>query len=148
MAECRRVLAPDGMLLTCFPQYFQPLESHLGLFTRVPGLHLVFSGRALAGAIAEIARSRGASACWYAHGHQREWERSPYLNGITIRQFREILRDQEWTVKSWATDPVFSDRRRAQRPLFRLVRALVRPLAKLPVTEEMFLGRVCCVLER
>ena len=88
------------------------------------------------------------SACWYAHGHQREWERSPYLNGITIRQFREILRDQEWTVKSWATDPVFSDGRRAQRPLFRLVRALVRPLAKLPVTEEMFLGRVCCVLER
>jgi ubiquinone/menaquinone biosynthesis C-methylase UbiE len=25
MAECRRVLAPGGMLLACFAQYFQPL---------------------------------------------------------------------------------------------------------------------------
>lgn len=148
MAECRRVLAPGGLLLACFPQYFQPLESHLGMFTRVPGLHLLFSGRTLADAIAAESSARGPDAGWYAYGAADPWERSPYLNGITVRRFRSIIREQGWRMEHWATDPIFSDGRRSRLPVFRALRALLRPLARVPLAEELFLGRICCVLAR
>jgi SAM-dependent methyltransferase len=147
MSECRRVLAPGGLLLACFPQYFQPLESHLGMFTRVPALHWFFSGDSLASAIAAESDARGERARWYAYGEREEYERSPYLNGITIRNYRSIIRDQGWELQYWSREPIFSDGRRAQRPLFRTLRALVRPFATVPMLEEIFLGRICCVLE-
>lgn len=148
MAECRRVLAPGGLLLTCFPQYFQPLESHLGMFTRIPGLHLLFSGETIARAITAIGRRRGPAAAWYAYGSREPWERSPYLNGITVRAFRRLVARQHWALESWKTDPIFSDGRRARLPVFRFLRALARPAARLPIAEELFLGRICCVLRR
>jgi SAM-dependent methyltransferase len=148
MSECRRVLAPGGLLLACFPQYFQPLESHLGMFTRLPGMHLLFPGETLANAIAATTADRGPASAWYGYDGKSDWERSPYLNGITVKRFRSIYHDQGWSVRQWSTDPIFSDGRKARLPVFRALRALARPLAKVPVLEEFFLGRICCVLAR
>ncbi len=148
MAECHRVLAPGGMLLACFPQFYQPTESHLNMFTRMHGLHCIFPGKSLAQAIAEESRERGPEAEWYAYHGQEEWERSPFLNGITLQRFRRIVREQRWTVRIWARNPILTDGRRARLPVYRALRTLLVPLARLPLLEEVFLGRVCCVLRR
>ena len=45
LKECFRVLKPDGKLLAVFPPFFQPLEAHLGMVTKMPALHWLFSGK-------------------------------------------------------------------------------------------------------
>src|SRR5262245_28844541 len=45
LAECRRVLKPGGRLFLVFPGYYQPIEHHLSLVTRLPGLQYLFSGK-------------------------------------------------------------------------------------------------------
>src|SRR6185369_8079866 len=43
LQECQRVLRPGGRLLVVFPSYYQPVEHHLSLVTRLPGLQYLFS---------------------------------------------------------------------------------------------------------
>lgn len=150
LRECWRVLKPGGVLLACFPPFFQPLESHLDHVTKVPGLQLLFSGRAIAAAYHNIIESRGPEAAWYGRTSAalEAWERSPVLNGITVRHFQRIVGSQGWETQFWATRPIFSDGRRAARFPFPVIRAICAPLARLRLTEEVFLGRICTILRR
>jgi ubiquinone/menaquinone biosynthesis C-methylase UbiE len=151
MRECHRVLKTGGRLLCVFPPFFQPLESHLGLATAMPALHWIFPGEVLTAAYYEILRERGPSAEWYRPQTPQlaEWERLPNLNGITVRKFRHIVKAEPgWRMLSWGTEPILSDGRRAQRPIFRMLRSLFVLPAKMPLLEELFLGRICCVLQK
>jgi 2-polyprenyl-3-methyl-5-hydroxy-6-metoxy-1,4-benzoquinol methylase len=150
MAECARVLAPGGRLMTAFPPFYQAVGSHLGMFTTLPALHWLFDGETLARAIYHVGRKRGQDAKWYARRSPalEAWERAPYLNGITVTRFRRILRRQGWRVVHWSQRPILTDGRRADIPIFRALSLLFVLPARLPVLEELFLGRICCVLER
>ena len=44
MAECARVLVAGGRFMTAFPQFYQPVGSHLEMFTSLPALHSLFDG--------------------------------------------------------------------------------------------------------
>ena len=59
MGEVSRVLKPGGRLLAVFPQFYQPLESHLTLVSKTPALHWIFSGQTLTDAYNEIIDERG-----------------------------------------------------------------------------------------
>jgi len=150
MAECWRVLRPGGELFVVFPPFFQPLESHLGMVTALPALHWFFDGDVLATAAHDVARARGEEASWYGLKSRwlAPWERAPSLNGITVGRFRQIVSEQSWDVVYWASRPLFSDGRRSRLPLFRLLRHLFAIPARLPLLEEVCLGRVCCVLAK
>jgi SAM-dependent methyltransferase len=144
LRECHRVLKQAGKLFAVFPPFYQPLESHLGQATQMPALQWVFSGPVLTRAHHDVCNEVG-NAC--RKSQLESWERLPTLNGITVRRFRELIK-RDWTVSYWGTDPILSDGRRARRPLFRALRwAFVLP-ARLPFLEELFLGRICCVLEK
>lgn len=150
MSECLRILKPNGILLTAFPQYFQPAESHLGLVTRAPALHWFFSGRTLTAAYYEITKERGNDADWYARESPdlEPWERMRSLNGITVRRFRDIVRSQSaWKLIYWSTRPIFHGRAR-RGGLFAAASTIFGMAARLPILEELFLGRICCVLEK
>ena len=54
MHECTRVLKEGGKLCVVFPQYYQPLEAHIGMVTKVPALHWIFSGETITKAYVEI----------------------------------------------------------------------------------------------
>jgi SAM-dependent methyltransferase len=54
MAEIRRVLCPGGLSFNVFPVYFGMSSHHLDYVTSIPGLHWVFSPRALVKAVNHI----------------------------------------------------------------------------------------------
>ena len=96
LRECHRVLRPGGRCYLVFPSYFQPVEHHLSLATRVPGIQCLFSGRTLVAAYCAILNERGEDARWYRRRTEalESWERSNTLNGITLRKFRRLLRGE------------------------------------------------------
>ncbi len=151
LQECLRVLTPGGKLLAVMPQFFQPLEAHLGPVTKMPALHWFFEGQTLTTARYQIEQARGNAASWYALKTPilQDWERLPTLNGLTVRRFRSLIqRDSQWKLEYWSRDPILSDGRRSRQLVFRLLRLLFFLPARLPFLEELFLGRICCILEK
>lgn len=149
VSEAHRVLKPGGLMLAVFPPFHNPLESHLGLTTGVPALHLLFSGQTIARAYHDVVAERGQEAAWYQIPPQLDsWERSPSLNGITVRNFRKIVNAGGWKIIKWRVRSFLSDGRRSQKPAFRALNLLFTIPAHLPICEEVFLGRICCILEK
>lgn len=149
MAECLRVLRPGGRLFAVFPQFYQPLEAHLGSVTKLPALHWFFAGETLAQAYNSIVSERGEAAYWYTRSKPKleEWERLPTLNGITVKRFRNIVDKQDWRLEYWGRRPILTDGRRASKPFFRALSHIFAIPARLPVLEELFLGRIAVVLQ-
>jgi len=145
--ECFRVLKPGGKLFAVFP----PLETHLGLVTKMPALQWFFSGKTITNAYNEILLKRGQEAYWYSrtNGELSEWERLPTLNGITVRGFRKIIVQQKrWNIVYWGNRPIFSHGRRAEMVVFRVLQNLFSLPARLPLLVELLLSRICCCLEK
>ena len=149
MNECSRVLRPGGFLLAVFPPFFQPLEAHLTLVTKTPALHWIFSGDTLTEAYNQIIDERGDEAHWYRSENKKlhDWERLPGLNGITISKFKKIISiDKIWDVAYWGNNPILSDGRKSEMLLFKILRIFFIIPARIPMINELFLGRICCVL--
>ena len=100
LGECYRVLRPGGRCYLVFPSYFQPIEHHLSLVTRVPGIQCLFTGRTLVRAYCDILDERGREAYWYkrASPELEPWERGNTLNGITFRKFKRIVGEGGWRI--------------------------------------------------
>lgn len=151
VSECYRVLKVGGLLMTVFPQYYQPLEAHLGLVTKFPALHWFFSGSTLAVAYNKIIEERGVSAIWYARESPvlANWEKLPSLNGITVKKFDRIIKlNKNWKVIFKNKAPILSDGKKANHYVFRLLRLAFYIPARLPYLEELFLGRICWVIKK
>ena len=149
MNECARVLRPGGLILAVFPPFFQPLEAHLTLVTKTPALHWIFSGQTLTNAYNQIIDDRGDEAHWYKSETKEleDWEKLPGLNGITIRKFKKIIfKNKQWGVAYWGNNPILSDGRKSEMLLFKVLRIFFIIPARIPLLDEFFLGRICCVL--
>ncbi len=153
LAECHRVLKPGGYLCLVFPSYWQPIEHHLSLATRAPGLQYVFSGKTLVEAYNRVLASRGEDAAWYRRDHEglRSWERCNTINGTTLRAFREMAKEGGWRIVKHSRPPIGSMGRtvaREPRVWHRALAALGKMLVKVPVLEEAFLHRNVFILQR
>ncbi|MGH8686976.1 MAG: methyltransferase domain-containing protein [Burkholderiales bacterium] len=151
LAECHRVLKPGGRCYLVFPGYFQPVEHHLSLATRVPGIQCLFTGKTLVAAYCEILNDRGEDSRWYRRRSAalEPWERSNTLNGITQRGFRRILRESDWRVVLHSRKPIGSIGRNISRN--RIVSYLAnafRPFTYVPGLQEFFLHRITYILEK
>lgn len=149
MNECARVLRPGGLILAVFPPFFQPLEAHLTLVTKTPALHWIFSGQTLTNAYNQIIDDRGDEAHWYKSETKEleDWEKLPGLNGITIRKFKKIIfKNKQWDVAYWGNNPILSDGKKSEMLIFKILRMLFIIPARIPLLDEFFLGRICCVL--
>ena len=151
LSECRRVLRPGGRLMVVFPSYYQPVEHHLALATRIPGLQYLFSGATLTRAYYEILRERGSDAQWYWRDapELEAWEKGNTINGTTYRSFGKLIREGGWKVVMNSRAPIGSIGRNASRKLsYRLMSRLFVPLTALPGLQEIFLHRVTYILEK
>jgi len=90
--ECYRVLRPGGVLYAKFPPYYCVHGgSHFhGYMTRVPGLNLFFSTRALKSAA--TIRLDEMRVPWHQYLRDESTDKLWNLNGLTIRGLRRILR--------------------------------------------------------
>lgn len=151
LSGCYRVLRPGGLFLLVFPSYFQPLEHHLSLVTRCPGLQCMFTGRTLVRAYYEILAERGPAADWYRRDNPelRAWERGNTINGTTLARFRKYLKQRPWRIRHFSRKALGSIGRNAsKRALYKAIAAGLTPLAHIPVLEEVFLHRITCILEK
>lgn len=151
LAECHRVLRPDGQLFVVFPGYYQPVEHHLSLVTRIPGLQYLFSGRTLLEAYCEILNERGSSADWYRRRSVdlEPWERGNTINGTTLAQFRRYIRNGQWRTLRHIRKPIGSIGRNASKSLLlKGISLLCAPFALLPGFEEIFLHRISFILQK
>jgi ubiquinone/menaquinone biosynthesis C-methylase UbiE len=150
LSECYRVLKKGGKLLVVFPQFYQPLEAHLGMVTTVPALHWIFGGETIAAAYVEIVNERGEAAKWYAPEAfpLRSWEKLFGLNGVSVRAFRKLVSQQVWLESDSLVRPILTDGRKAKKPIYRILSSIFAPLAHLPYLDEFFLGRVNYVLTK
>lgn len=148
--EVWRVLKPGGRFLVAFPQYLQPFEAHLGLVTRLHGLHWVLPGRAIARAAHDIVEERGPDARWYAFESRdlEPWERLPSLNGMSARGFRRILRAHPWVELHRDTRPFKLAQPKPGHPIYNALHTLVSAAARTPLLEELLLARVRLVLQK
>lgn len=149
--ECYRVLKIGGRLFVVFPSYFHPLEHHLSLVTRLPGIHYIFSGKTLVKAYYGILEERGADAYWYKrHRPDLEcWEKGKSINGTTLARFRKFLRNNNWKIVLHSRKPIGSiGRSVSNRRVLRQMSRLFYPLTFIPSLREVFLHRITYILEK
>ena len=153
MAECRRVLKPNGLLYVVFPSYFQPLEHHLNLATTTPGLQWIFPGKTLVKAYYEVLDERTDSD-WYRRKSSdlESWERGNTLNGITLRKFKRIVKDGDWRVVSESRLPLGSIGRNLANhraaSVAHAVATMLKPLTSVPGVQELVRHRITFVLQK
>jgi 2-polyprenyl-3-methyl-5-hydroxy-6-metoxy-1,4-benzoquinol methylase len=151
LAECHRVLKRHGKLCVAFPGYWHPREHHLGLATKLPGIHYVFSGETLVRAYYDILEQRGAQAAWYRRESRQlqSWERGHTINGTTFSEFRKLIKNMNWKVLRESKRPVGSiGRLTAQSKLLKGASSLLLPLVYVPGVRELALHRIAYILER
>ena len=143
--ECKRILKKGGLLLAVFPQFFQPLESHLGFVSKMPSIHWFFNGKDIAKVYYKIIKERGPEAQWYNLDSPdlKKWEKLPSLNGITIKRFKNIIDNNRLEVLYKGREPIFSDGRAAQRYIiFKILKILLYIPAQIPILNELFLSKI------
>jgi SAM-dependent methyltransferase len=151
LAECHRVLKPGGKLCVAFPGYWHPREHHLGLVTKLPGIHYLFSGEVLVRAYYDIIEERGSKAAWYRRDSPelQSWERGNTINGTTFSEFRELVRSMDWKIVRESRRPIGSvGRIFAQNRLVQGLSYALLPLAYVPGAREIVLHRIAYILER
>lgn len=151
LRECHRVLKTDGELLVVFPTYYQPMEHHLGLVSKVPGLQLLFSGETLVRAYVEILDERGDEANWYRRrsAELKSHERGHTINGTSYREFRKLVSEGPWAIQFVSHLPIGSVGRSLKRESIRRVfKIIFSPLTYIPFVQEVFLHRVAMIIRK
>jgi SAM-dependent methyltransferase len=147
LAECQRVLRSGGHLLAIFPPYFNPLNHHLKI-SNTPFLHWLFSGDTLRAMQNRRFHDYGDRARHFAIEDLNGY-RSPYLNGITVQHFRQLVRAGAWNlvVDRRKGFPSAGERARSSR-ILRAMSRVSSSLAALPVLEEITLDHVSMILTK
>ncbi len=151
MEECYRVLKKGGKLLVIFPTYYQPKEHHLGLVTRLPGLQYLFSGKTLVRSYYEILQERGESSNWYKRNSPdlNDWEKGNTINGTSFRQFRQLIKKQNWKIVFQGRKPIGTVGRSLENGKWlKAFFKLLTPLTYIPFIQEVFLHRITFILEK
>ena len=149
--ECWRVLKPGGKMFLVFPSYFQPIEHHLSLVTKMPFIQYFFSGKTLVKAYYEIIQERGEESYWYKRNSPdlMDWERGNTINGTTLSHFLKILKKSAWKMHYQSMKPIGSiGRNVSKRNLFKIASKLLIPFVYVPGLREVFLHRITFILEK
>lgn len=151
LSECYRVLKPGGRLFVVFPGFYQPIEHHLSLVTKLPFIHYFFSAETLVRAYYEIMKERGDDAYWYKRKSPElmSWEKGNTINGTTLHKFKQLIGVENWKIIRHSKKPIGSIGRNVSKSkVFKVLSTLFYPLVYIPGVREIFLHRITFILEK
>jgi len=138
LKECFRILKPSGKIYINFPPYYHPFGAHLSDVIGIPWVHCFFSERTMIETYKDLVKDLpdGKSRKEFRISTRQDGsEYFSYINKMTIRRFRKILKN--FTV-DYAECNYYKE-----VPL----RKAMTVLAKLPFMKEMFVKMIVIVLK-
>jgi len=136
LKEALRVLKPGGRIFVNFPPYFHPTGAHMSDVIGIPWVHMFFREKTLIATYKELVRGlpdeKERLALRFGVD-ERGRERITYINKMTLRRFRKILKSLHLRVVWYREIPL--------RKYFIL-------FAKIPGIKEMFVKMCACVIEK
>lgn len=150
LAECFRVMKPEGRLYALFPPYYGARSHHLDFITTIPFLHHLFSPKTLVEAANQIIKERQTSRDELLPAPVRSYQGRqvlPRLNGTTEREFHHIVKGLPFQIVDITLLPF------AWGPggaIKKLVRACCRTMLKIPMpfTRDLFISTIRCTLRK
>lgn len=137
LKECFRVLKTGGKLYVNFCPYHHPFGAHLSDVMGFPWVHLFFSEKTMINAYKELIKAmpdKDMRTSFRFSTDESGKETISYINKMTIKRFRRILKNSDFKVASYYKEI----------PL----RNIFKPFAKLPVIKECFVKMVVAILEK
>ena len=135
LKEAMRLVRPGGRIFVNFPPYYHPTGAHLSDAINIPWVQLFYSDDALIKAYKELIRGVPDEAERLAlrfYTDEDGVEKIGYINKMTLKKFKGILRDLAITPQYYREVPL--------RKYFTL-------FAKLPILKELFVKMAICVIE-
>ena len=135
LREAMRLVRTGGRIYINFPPYYHPTGAHLSDAINIPWVQLFYSDDALIKAYKELIRGVPDEAERLAlrfYTDENGVERIGYINKMTLKNFKGILRDLAITPQYYREVPL--------RKYFTL-------FAKLPILKELFVKMAICVIE-
>lgn len=135
LKEAKRIIRPGGKIFINFPPYYHPFGAHLSDAINMPWCHMFFSDKTLIQAYKNLVKdlNDGENRINFRIStNEKGKEYFSYINKMTIKRFRKILKSQNIT-------PVYYNETE--------LRNVFKPLAKFPLTKEVFVKMVTCVIE-
>lgn len=132
LRESLRLLAPEGRIFVNFPPYYHPFGAHLSDVINMPWVHLFFTERMLVDAYRDLVRGlpdEKERISLRISRDEKGREYFGYINHMTLKRFRGILKELDITPEYYAEIPL---------------RGFLRPLAKFPPTRELFVKMAVC----
>ena len=135
LKEAMRLVRPGGRIFVNFPPYYHPTGAHLSDAINIPWVQLFYSDDSLIKAYKELIRGVPDEAERLAlrfYTDEDGVEKIGYINKMTLKKFKGILRDLAITPQYYREVPL--------RKYFTL-------FAKLPILKELFVKMAICVIE-
>ncbi len=136
LEEINRVLIPGGRLYVNFPPYYHPYGAHLSDVMGTPWVQLFFSEKTLASVYRDLVKDLpdGDTRINFRIGKDKSGnDYFKYINHMTIKRFNKIKLIQPMQIVYEKHVPL---------------RSYFTPLAMLPLTKEMFVKMVVCVMQK
>lgn len=135
LSECLRVLSPGGRLYLNFPPYYHPFGAHLSDAIGIPWVHMFFSDATLIevykDAVAKL--PDGAERIEFRIARDKSGgEYFSYINKMTIKRFKRILREMDIKPAYYAEIPL---------------RNILKPFVRMPGLKECAVKMAVCVIE-
>ena len=136
ISEMLRVLKKGGKIYINFPPYHHPFGAHLSDAIYIPWVHLFFSEKTLISAYKDLVKDLpdGADRINFRISENEcGKEYFSYINKMTIKRFKKILKDMEIKTAYYREVPL---------------RGFLSPLTNIPLLKELFVKMVVCVIEK
>lgn len=136
LIEARRLISKNGKIYINFPPYYHPFGEHLSDALNMPWIQLFFTEKQLIAAYRELVKNEpdGEERIKFRFSvDENGKEYYSYINKMTIKRFKRILKEQNISPLYYSETPL---------------RSFLSFFAKFPPTKELFVKMVTCVIGR
>lgn len=136
LEEVYRVLKPGGKLYVNFPPYNHPFGAHLSDVVGIPWVHLFFSDKTLIKGYKELVKDLpdGKDRINFRISETPDGEEYfSYINKMTVKKFDKLIKNTKFNREFYAEIPL---------------RNFLKPLCKIPFTNDCFIKMVVSVLTK